>query len=105
MLLSGAPGSATEIAINATANGKGSFWTVNFVGMVALGIAAIVLGQLAVGCVVAHLPGHHERREGAWPLHYATWHIVFDLKSNMSLNFDVHFAWKIINMIRSAATS
>ncbi|KAI8945234.1 MNNG and nitrosoguanidine resistance protein [Xylaria longipes] len=118
---SGGPGSATEVTINATAYGRGSFlvyWMVNFVGMMALGIAcenaAMVLGQpwtglwlifwvitnVATAFYTLELAPSFYAWGRAWPLHHivqATRHIVFDLKSHIGLNFGVLIAWTVVN--------
>ncbi|KAJ2969907.1 hypothetical protein NUW58_g9858 [Xylaria curta] len=119
----GSPESATEVAINATAYGRGSFvvyWMVNFIGMVALGIAcenaAMVLGQpwtalwlifwvitnVATSFYTLELAPSFFAWGRAWPLHHivqASRHIIFDLKSDIGLNFGVLFVWAIVNTV------
>ncbi|KAF2971401.1 hypothetical protein GQX73_g2131 [Xylaria multiplex] len=115
------PGSATEVAINATAYGRGSFlvyWIVNFLGMLALGVAcenaAMVLGQpwtalwlifwvitnVSTSFYPIELAPAFFRWGYAWPLHHvvqASRQIIFDLKSEIGLNVGVLLAWAVIN--------
>ncbi|KAI3327803.1 MNNG and nitrosoguanidine resistance protein [Xylariaceae sp. AK1471] len=115
------PGSATEVTLNATAYGRGSFvvyWMLNFVGMIALGIAcenvAMILGQpwtalwlifwvitnVATSFYALELAPAFFRWGRAWPLHHivqASRQIIFDLKSEIGLNFGVLFAWAAVN--------
>ncbi|KAI0102371.1 MNNG and nitrosoguanidine resistance protein [Nemania sp. FL0031] len=115
------PGSATEVAVSATAYGRGSFivyWLINFFGMIALGVAcenaAMVLGTpwtalWLIFWVITNVSTSFYSIElapsfygwgRAWPLHnvvQASRHIIFDLKSEIGLNFGVLFAWCVIN--------
>lgn len=116
------PASPTEPAFNATAYGRGSFvvyWMVNFVGMNALGFAcenvAMVIGQpwtaaWLIFWVITNVstsfysidlaPGFFKWGY-AWPLHHivqASRQILFDLHSEIGLNFGVLFAWAAINV-------
>jgi hypothetical protein len=115
------PGSPIEVAMNATAYGRGSFpvyWMLNFVGMIALGIAcenmAMIVGQpwtalwlifwvitnVSTSFYSLDLAPRFFRWGYAFPLHNiveASRHIVFDLHSNIGLNFGVLFAWAAIN--------
>ncbi|KAI1370338.1 MNNG and nitrosoguanidine resistance protein [Hypoxylon crocopeplum] len=116
------PGSPTEPAFNATAYGRGSFpvyWMVNFVGMVALGFAcenaAMVVGQpwtaaWLIFWVITNVstsfysidlaPGFF-RWGYAWPLHHivqASQQILFDLHSEIGLNFGVLFSWAAVDL-------
>ncbi|KAI0407916.1 hypothetical protein F4802DRAFT_493145 [Xylaria palmicola] len=114
---SGPPGAAAEVAVRATAYGRGSFlvyWMVNFLGMVALGVAcenaAMVLGQpwaalwLVFWVVTNVATAFHalELAPGffawgrAWPLHHvvaATRQVLFDLRPEMGLHVGVLLAW------------
>jgi hypothetical protein len=115
-----APGPATEPSVNATAYGRGSFivyWLLNFVGMTALGIAcenaAMVLGQpwtalWLIFWVITNVATSFYSLElapaffgwgVAWPLHNvveASRQIIFDLKSNIGVNFGVLIAWAAV---------
>ncbi|KAI1764864.1 MNNG and nitrosoguanidine resistance protein [Hypoxylon sp. FL1150] len=116
------PGPTTEPAFNATAYGRGSFpvyWMVNFVGMNALGFAcenvAMIIGQpwtaaWLIFWVITNVstsfysielaPGFF-RWGYAWPLHHivqASRQILFDLHSEMGLNFGVLLAWCAVNL-------
>ncbi|KAI2616345.1 MNNG and nitrosoguanidine resistance protein [Hypoxylon sp. NC1633] len=115
------PASHTEPAFNPTAYGRGSFvvyWMVNFVGMNALGFAcenmAMLVGQpwtalWLIFWVITNVstsfysidlaPGFFKWGY-AWPLHHivqASRQILFDLHSEIGLNFGVLFAWVAIN--------
>ncbi|XXG97826.1 hypothetical protein Hte_004140 [Hypoxylon texense] len=116
------PGPTTEPAFNPTAYGRGSFpvyWMVNFVGMNALGFAcenvAMIVGQpwtaaWLIFWVITNVstsfysidlaPGFFKWGY-AWPLHHivqASRQILFDLHSEIGLNFGVLFAWCAINL-------
>ncbi|KAI1780357.1 MNNG and nitrosoguanidine resistance protein [Hypoxylon cercidicola] len=116
------PGPTTEPAFNPTAYGRGSFpvyWMVNFVGMNALGFAcenvAMIIGQpwtaaWLIFWVITNVstsfysidlaPGFFKWGY-AWPLHHivqASRQILFDLHSQIGLNFGVLFAWCAINL-------
>ncbi|KAI1340056.1 MNNG and nitrosoguanidine resistance protein [Xylariaceae sp. FL0016] len=105
----------------ATAYGRGSFpvyWALNFVGMYALGFAcenvAMVLGQpwtalWLIFWVITNVSTAFYSLElapvffgwgYAWPLHHvvqASRQIVFDLRSQIGLNFGVLLAWAAVN--------
>ncbi|KAI5862455.1 hypothetical protein GGS23DRAFT_101126 [Durotheca rogersii] len=116
------PASPTEPAFNATAYGRGSFvvyWMVNFIGMNALGIACENVGMMIgqpwtaawlIFWVITNVsaafysldlaPGFF-RWGYAWPLHHivqASRQILFDLHSQIGLNFGVLFAWTAVNI-------
>ncbi|GAW15223.1 hypothetical protein ANO14919_046320 [Xylariales sp. No.14919] len=114
------PGRATEAAANATAYGRGSFpvyWLVNFLGMLALGLAcenaAMVLGQpwtalwlifwvitnVSTAFYPLELAPAFFRWGHAWPLHHvvqASRQILFGLKAGIALNLGVLVAWAVI---------
>ncbi|KAI1388189.1 MNNG and nitrosoguanidine resistance protein [Hypoxylon trugodes] len=116
------PASPIEPAFNATAYGRASFvvyWMVNFVGMNALGIAcenvAMIVGQpwtalwlifwvitnVSTGFYSLDLAPGFFKWGYAWPLHHivqASRQILFDLHSEIGLNFGVLFAWAAINI-------
>ncbi|OTA65394.1 MNNG and nitrosoguanidine resistance protein [Hypoxylon sp. EC38] len=116
------PASPTEPAFNPSAYGRGSFvvyWMVNFVGMNALGIACenvgMIIGQpwtaaWLIFWVITNVstsfysidlaPGFFKWGY-AWPLHHivqASRQILFDLHSEIGLNFGVLFAWTAVNV-------
>ncbi|KAI1101175.1 MNNG and nitrosoguanidine resistance protein [Jackrogersella minutella] len=116
------PASPTDVAFNPTAYGRASFvvyWMVNFAGMNALGIAcenmAMLIGQpwtaaWLIFWVITNVstafysvdlaPGFF-RWGYAWPLHHivsASRQILFDLHSEIGLNFGVLFAWAAVNV-------
>ncbi|KAI1266387.1 MNNG and nitrosoguanidine resistance protein [Xylariaceae sp. FL1019] len=114
------PASSTEVAFNATAYGHYSFpiyWAVNFAGLCALGLAcenaAMILGQRwaamwlvfwvlmndATSLYSLELAPEFFRWGYALPLHHvveASRHVLFDLKSNLALNFGVLVAWVVV---------
>ncbi|KAI0846612.1 MNNG and nitrosoguanidine resistance protein [Daldinia vernicosa] len=116
------PASPTEPAINPTAYGRGSFvvyWMVNFIGMCALGLACenmgIIIGQpwtagwlifwvitnVSTAFYAIELAPGFFRWGYAWPLHHivqASRSILFDLHSEIGLNFGVLFAWVAVNI-------
>ncbi|KAH8201547.1 hypothetical protein TruAng_004318 [Truncatella angustata] len=117
------PASPTDVAFNATAYGRGTFvvyWMLNFVGMIALGLAcenvAMIAGQpwtalWLIFWVISNVstafytidlaPGFF-RWGFAWPLHNiveASRSMLFDLHSRIGLNFGVLFAWCAINTV------
>lgn len=113
----------SEVMVGQPANAYhyGSFpvyWTVNFVGMMALGLAsenmAMILGQpcmafwlifwvitnVSTSFYAITLAPSFYNWGYAWPLHNvveATRSIVFDLHSEIGLNFGVLSAWAAIN--------
>ncbi|KAI1095330.1 MNNG and nitrosoguanidine resistance protein [Rostrohypoxylon terebratum] len=114
--------SPTDVAFNPSAYGRASFvvyWMVNFVGMNALGIACENMGMLIgqpwtaawlIFWVITNVstsfysielaPGFFKWGY-AWPLHHivqASRQILFDLHSEIGLNFGVLFAWAAINV-------
>ncbi|KAI2466104.1 MNNG and nitrosoguanidine resistance protein [Annulohypoxylon bovei var. microspora] len=116
------PASPTEVAFNPSAYGRASFvvyWMVNFVGMNALGIACENMGMLIgqpwtaawlIFWVITNVstafysvdlaPGFFKWGY-AWPLHHivqASRQILFDLHSEIGLNFGVLFAWAALNV-------
>ncbi|CAJ2512074.1 Uu.00g076990.m01.CDS01 [Anthostomella pinea] len=117
------PASPTQVALSATAYGRGSFpvyWMLNFVGMAALGIAcenvAMVIGQpwtalwlifwvitnVSTSFYTIELSPIFFRWGYAWPLHHivqASRQIIFDLHSQIGLNFGVLFAWVAVNTV------
>ncbi|KAI0167559.1 MNNG and nitrosoguanidine resistance protein [Pestalotiopsis sp. NC0098] len=117
------PGSPVDVALNATAYGRGSFpvyWMVNFVGMIALGLAcenvAMLVGQpwtalwlifwvisnVATAFYTIDLAPGFFKWGYAWPLHNiveASRSILFDLHSRIGLNFGILFAWCAINTV------
>jgi hypothetical protein len=107
--------------MNATAYGRGTFpvyWMINFVGMMALGLASenvtMLVGQpwtalWLIFWVISNVstsfysidlaPGFFKWGY-AWPLHNiveASRSTLFDLHSRIGLNFGVLFAWVAIN--------
>ncbi|KAI2778800.1 MNNG and nitrosoguanidine resistance protein [Daldinia loculata] len=116
------PASPTEPAMNPTAYGRGSFvvyWMVNFIGMCALGLACenmgIIIGQpwtagwlifwvitnVSTAFYAIELAPGFFRWGYAWPLHHvvqASRSILFDLHSEIGLNFGVLFAWVAVNI-------
>ncbi|KAH8677853.1 MNNG and nitrosoguanidine resistance protein [Xylariales sp. PMI_506] len=115
------PASPVETAVNASAYGRASFlvyWLVNFVGMVALGLASenviMLLGQrwtvlwlvfwvatnVSTSLSPIDLAPRFYRWGYAWPLlniGQATRSIMFDLHSKIGLNLGVLFTWVAIN--------
>ncbi|KAI0843394.1 MNNG and nitrosoguanidine resistance protein [Hypoxylon sp. FL0890] len=116
------PASHTEPAFNPSAYGRASFvvyWMVNFVGMNALGIACenvgMVIGQpwtaaWLIFWVITNVstsfysldlaPGFFKWGY-AWPLHHivqASRQILFDLHSEIGLNFGALFAWVAVDV-------
>ncbi|KAI1869020.1 uncharacterized protein JN550_006007 [Neoarthrinium moseri] len=115
------PGSPVDVAFNATAYGRASFvvyWLVNFVGMIALGLAcenvAMIVGQpwtalwlifwvisnVATAFYSLDLAPGFFRWGYAWPLHNiveASRSIIFDLHSRIGLNVGILFAWVAVN--------
>lgn len=115
--------SPTEVAFNATAYGRGSFpvyWMINFVGMMALGLAcenvAMLVGQpwtalwlifwvisnVATAFYSLDLAPGFFRWGYAWPLHNiveASRSTLFDLHSRIGLNLGVLFAWVAVNTV------
>lgn len=117
------PASPTEVAFNATRYGRGSFpvyWMINFVGMIALGLAcenvAMIVGQpwtalWLIFWVISNVstafytidlaPGFFKWGY-AWPLHNiveASRSTLFDLHSRIGLNFGILFAWCAVNTL------
>lgn len=115
--------SPVEVALRATAYGRGSFvvyWMVNFVGMTALGLACENVAMLAgqpwtalwlIFWVITNVtsafyavdlaPGFF-RWGYAWPLHHvveATRTIMFNLHSRIGLNFGVLAAWVAVDTV------
>ncbi|KAK9421116.1 putative MNNG and nitrosoguanidine resistance protein [Seiridium unicorne] len=115
------PASPTEVAMSTTAYGRGTFpvyWMINFVGMMALGLASenvtMIVGQpwtalWLIFWVISNVstafysidlaPGFFKWGY-AWPLHNiveASRSTLFDLHSRIGLNFGVLFAWVAIN--------
>ena len=114
---------ATLVAENASAYGKGTFavyWMINFVGMIALGLAcenvAMAIGQpwtamwlifwvitnVATSFYSLDLAPKWYYWGYAWPLHNiveASRSTLFDLHSRIGLNMGVLFAWCAINSI------
>ncbi|KAL3426014.1 MNNG and nitrosoguanidine resistance protein [Phlyctema vagabunda] len=113
----------TVVANPATAYGKGTFpvyWMLNWVGMLALGLAcenmSMVLGQpwmvfWLIFWVISNVstafyaitlaPGFY-RWGLAWPLHnivLATRTLLFDIHSQVGLNFGILFAWVAIHTV------
>lgn len=117
------PAPHTEVVNNATAFGHGSFpvfWMLNFLGMIALGMAsdnvAMIIGMpwvalwlifwvitnVCTSFYAIEVEPHFFYWGYAWPLHNiveATRTIVFDTHSRLGLNFGVLFAWAGINSI------
>ncbi|KAI1323484.1 MNNG and nitrosoguanidine resistance protein [Xylariaceae sp. FL0255] len=111
------PASDVDVATNATAYGRASFpiyWGVNFAGMAALGLAcenaAMIMGQpwtalwllfwvisnVATSFYSLELAPSFFAFGRAWPLYHvvqASRQIIFDLKSDMTLNIGVLAAW------------
>ncbi|KAK8129843.1 MNNG and nitrosoguanidine resistance protein [Apiospora kogelbergensis] len=116
------PASPIEVAVNATAYGRGSFvvyWMLNMIGMTALGIASenmsMILGQpwtalwlifwvitnVSTAFYSLELAPRFFRWGYAWPLHNiveASRQILFDLHPRIGINFGVLFAWVGINL-------
>ncbi|KAI0431341.1 MNNG and nitrosoguanidine resistance protein [Xylaria sp. FL1042] len=114
-------GSAIEVTTNATAYGAGSFiayWMVNFLGIVALGLASenavMILGQrwaplwlifwtitnVSTAFYTIELAPAFFCWGRAWPLRHvvqASRQIIFDLKSEIVFNIGVLMAWTVIN--------
>lgn len=112
-----------ESANNPDAYGKGTFvvyWMINFVGMIALGLAcenvAMIIGQpwtamWLIFWVITNVSTSFYSLDlapkwyywgYAWPLHNiveASRSTLFDLHSRMGLNFGVLFVWCAINSI------
>ncbi|TVY75775.1 Nitrosoguanidine resistance protein SNG1 [Lachnellula suecica] len=117
------PASETMVANPATAYHYGSFlvyWMVNWVGMIALGLAcenvAMVIGQpwtafwlifwvitnVSTSFYSITLAPHFYYWGYAWPLHNiveASRTILFDIHSRIGLNFGVLFAWVAVNTV------
>ncbi|MCJ1304249.1 hypothetical protein MMC08_007061 [Hypocenomyce scalaris] len=117
------PGSMYVSVANPDAYGKGTFvvyWMINFVGMIALGLAcenvAMLVGQpwtamwlifwvisnVSTGFYAIELAPHFYYWGYAWPLHNiveASRSTLFDLHSRIGLNFGVLFAWVGVNSI------
>ncbi|KAF3025500.1 hypothetical protein E8E14_007358 [Neopestalotiopsis sp. 37M] len=117
------PASPTEVAFNASAYGRGSFpvyWMINFVGMLALGLASenvtMIIGQpwtalwlifwvitnVATAFYTLDLAPGFFRWGYAWPLYnivQASRTVLFDLHSRIGLNFGVLFVWVAINSV------
>ncbi|KAL6720337.1 hypothetical protein ACLMJK_002258 [Lecanora helva] len=115
--------SPTEVAINPTAYGKGTFvvyWMINFLGMAALGLAcenvAMALGQpwtamwlifwvitnVCTGFYSLDLVPGFYLWGYAWPLHHvveASHQLLFDLHSRIGLNIGVLVVWVVINTL------
>ncbi|KAI0162548.1 MNNG and nitrosoguanidine resistance protein [Pestalotiopsis sp. NC0098] len=115
------PASATEAAFSASAYGRGSFpvyWAINFVGMMALGLASenvtMIIGQpwtalwlifwvitnVATAFYTLDLAPDFFRWGYAWPLYnivQASRTVLFDLHSRIGLNFGVLFIWVAVN--------
>ena len=111
----------TSVANNADAYGKGTFvvyWMINFVGMIALGLAcenvAMIVGQpwtamwlifwvitnVSTAFYSLDLAPRFYHWGYAWPLHNiveASRSTLFDLHSRIGLNFGVLFVWCAIN--------
>ncbi|TVY21314.1 Nitrosoguanidine resistance protein SNG1 [Lachnellula arida] len=120
---SGPPASDTVVANGADAYHYGSFvvyWMINFVGMIALGLAcenvAMVVGQpwtafwlifwvitnVSTSFYSITLAPRFYYWGYAWPLHnlvYASRTILFDTHSRIGLNFGVLFAWAAVNTV------
>ncbi|KAI9679441.1 MAG: hypothetical protein M1817_005463 [Caeruleum heppii] len=116
-----APAPPTEVANNANAYGSASFvvfWTLNFVGMIALGLAcenvAMLVGQpwtafwlifWVISNVVASFYEIATEPKFyywgyAWPLQHVvegSRTIIFDIHSRLGLNFGVLLAWAAVN--------
>lgn len=111
----------TEVVMNADLLGYGTFpvyWMLNFVGMIALGLAcenvAMIIGQpwtalWLIFWVITNVstsfyaiplsPGFF-RWGYAWPLHQvvnASRTLLFGTKNNLGLNFGILFAWCAVN--------
>ncbi|KAL8832110.1 MAG: hypothetical protein Q9191_000467 [Dirinaria sp. TL-2023a] len=119
------PAPATEVADNSNGFGAASFvvyWMVNYVGMIALGMAcenvAMIIGQPWAGLwlifwVITNVStSFYEISLAprfyywgyAWPLHNnlvveASRQILFNLHSRIGLNFGVLLAWCAINTV------
>ncbi|KAF3016461.1 hypothetical protein E8E14_008110 [Neopestalotiopsis sp. 37M] len=117
------PASPVDVAFGATAYGRGSFpvyWMINFVGMIALGLAcenvAMIVGQpwtalwlifwvisnVSTGFYSLDLAPGFFKWGYAWPLHNiveASRSLLFDLHSRIGLNFGILFAWCAVNTI------
>ena len=115
------PASHTVVASGASAFGRGSFpvyWMVNFVGMIALGLAcenvAMVIGQpwtamwlifwvitnVSTSFYAIELSPHFFYWGYAWPLHQiveASRTIIFDTHSRLGLDFGILFVWCAVN--------
>ncbi|KAI1351853.1 hypothetical protein F5Y01DRAFT_314351 [Xylaria sp. FL0043] len=98
-------GSAPEATTNATAHGAVSFiifWQVNFLGMMALGLASenAMITNISTAFYTIELAPAFFRWGRGWPLQHvvqASRQIIFDLKSEIVLNFGVLMAWAVIN--------
>ena len=113
----------TVVADNPDAYGKGTFvvyWIINFVGMIALGLAcenvAMIIGQpwtamWLIFWVITNVSTSFYSLDlspkwyywgYAWPLHNiveASRSTLFDLHSRIGLNFGVLFTWCAVNTI------
>lgn len=114
---------ATAVATNADAYGRGTFavyWMINFVGMIALGLAcenvAMVVGQpwtamwlifwvitnVSTAFYSLDLAPRFYLWGYAWPLHNiveASRSTLFDLHSRIGLNFGILFVWCALNSL------
>ena len=117
------PASHTVVATGANAFGRGTFpvyWMVNFVGMIALGLAcenvAMVIGQpwtamwlifwvisnVSTSFYAIETSPHFFYWGYAWPLHQiveASRTVIFDTHSRLGLNFGILFVWCGVNSI------
>jgi len=111
----------TSVGNSPDAYGRGTFvvyWMINFVGMIALGLAcenvAMVIGQpwtamWLIFWVITNVSTSFYSLDlapkfyywgYAWPLHNiveASWSTLFDLHSKIRLNFGVLFVWCAVN--------
>lgn len=113
----------TEVVMNADLLGHGTFpayWMLNFVGMIALGLAcenvAMVIGQpwtalwlifwvitnVSTSFYAIPLSSGFFKWGYAWPLHQivnASRTLLFGTKNTLGLNFGILFAWCALNTI------
>ena len=119
--LTGNPAPHTIVATGANAFGHGTFpiyWMINFVGMIALGLAcenvAQIVGQpwtamwlifwvitnVSTSFYAIELSPRFFYWGYAWPLHSiveASRTVIFDLHSKLGLDFGILFAWSAVN--------
>ncbi|SLM40306.1 Domain of unknown function DUF3533 [Lasallia pustulata] len=117
------PGSMFTSVANPNAYGKATFvvfWMINWVGMIALGLAcenvAMVIGQpwtamwlifwvisnVSTGFYAIELAPRFYSWGYAWPLHNiveASRSTLFDLHSRIGLNLGILFAWVAVNTV------